>query len=104
MRRILFVFEMILTIFGALAQADARGAGDPETWFRFRDAYPKAVTAVQNSSLGDERKRELLNMLEAGKKINYKSAIESNKRKAKKITDEAMVILNNVLNIVKSEG
>ena len=43
-------------------------------------------------------------MLEAGKKINYKSAIESNKRKAKKITDEAMAILNNVLNIVKSEG
>ncbi len=104
MRRILFVFAMILTIFGALAQADARGAGDPETWFRFRDAYPKAVAAVQNSSLGDERKLELLNMLEAGKKTNTESAMQGNKRKAKKLADEAMSILDKVMKIVDAEG
>ena len=98
MRGVLLVVAVVLMTLGSLGQADA----DP--WWTYRDALPKAVMAVQNSSLGDERKQELLNMLEAGKKINYKSAIESNKRKAKKITDEAMVILNNVLNIVKSEG
>jgi hypothetical protein len=98
MRGIILVVAVVLMTLGTLGQADA----DP--WWQYRDAYPKAVMAVQNSSLGDERKQELLNMLEAGKKINYKSAIESNKRKAKKITKEAMAILNNVLNIVKTEG
>ncbi len=95
---------MILTIFGALAQADARGAGDPETWRRFSNAYPKAVAAVQNSSLGDERKRQLLNMLEAGKKTNAESAMQGNQRRARKLADEAMSILNNVMNIVDSGG
>ncbi len=98
MRGVLLVVAVVLMTLGSLGQADA----DP--WWKYRDALPKAVMAVQTSSLGDERKQELLNMLEAGKKINYKSAIESNKRKAKKITDEAMAILNNVLDIVKSEG
>ncbi len=98
MRGALLVVAVVLMTLGTLGQADA----DP--WWQYRDALPKAVMAVQNSSLGDERKQELLNMLEAGKKINLKSAMESNKRKAKKITKEAMAILNNVLNIVKSEG
>jgi hypothetical protein len=95
---------MILTIFGALAQMDARGGGDPETWQRFYNAYPKAVAAVQNSSLGDERKRELLNMLEAGKKTNTVSAMQGNKRKAKKLADESMSILDKVMKIVDAES
>ncbi len=98
MRGVLLVVAVVVMTLGTLGQADA----DP--WWKYRDAYPKAVTAVQNSSLGDERKQELLNMLEAGKKINYKSAMEQNRRKATKITNEAMAILNNVLKIVKTEG
>ena len=98
MRGVLLVVAVVLMTLGTLGGADA----DP--WWKYRDAYSKAVTAVQNSPLGDERKQELLNMLEAGKKINYKSAMERNKRKATKIADEAMAILNNVLNIVKTEG
>ena len=98
MRGVLLVVAVVLMTLGSVGRADA----DP--WWQYRDALPKAVIVVQNSSLGDERKQELLNMLEAGKKINYKSAMERNKRKAKKITKEAMAILNEVLNIVKTEG
>lgn len=98
MRGVLLAMAVGLMLFGTLGQAHA----DP--WWNYRDAYPKAVQAVQNSSLGDARKQELLNMLEAGKKINYKSAMEQNRRKATEIADEAMSILNNVMKIVEAEG
>ncbi len=98
MRSGLFALAVILTMLGTLGRVEA-GA-----WQEFHQAYPKAVEAVESASLGDERKGELLNMLEAGKKINAKSALESNRRKAKKIAAEAMSILNQVMKIVGDEG
>ena len=43
-------------------------------------------------------------MLEAGKKTNAESAMQGNQRKARKLADEAMSILNKVMNIVDSGG
>lgn len=77
-------------------------SGDP--WRRFNEAYPKAVRAVQNASLSGEKKKELLNMLEIGKKINTKSAAATDRKQAKKYADEAMSILNEVTKIVESKG
>ena len=69
-----------------------------------RGGIAAAVEAVQDSQLPTERKAELLNLLDTGRKKFAKSEVESNRRRARKYVEEAMSILNDVMNIVEAEG
>ncbi len=69
-----------------------------------RGGIAAAETAVQNSSLPEARKAQLLNMLDTGRTTVNNCEMESNRRAAKRCFKEAVSILDDVMNIVQAEG
>ncbi|MFQ5955145.1 MAG: hypothetical protein ACE5JZ_08795 [Kiloniellales bacterium] len=71
---------------------------------QFKIVYERAAESIQNASLGEEQEKQLLSMLEEGRKMYAKSRIENNRRKAEQYVAEAISILDQVTKILGDEG